>query len=247
MKLSIVIPVLDEAPLLTAFLRHLRERAPDAELIVVDGGSRDGSAQIAEPLADCTLHSRRGRAVQMNAGVQAAKGDTLLFLHADSQLPHGMCAFIGAALRDPRVTGGCFRLRFPKRELIYRVSDSLGNLAVDLFRIALGDHGIFCRRAAFEAVGGYREIPIFEDAELYRALRRIGRMRQLRAEIVSSPRRYEQLGPWRTTVYYAAILALYVAGARIEKLHGIYRKLTELRAGTPSRPMEPALPVITPR
>ena len=131
--------------------------------------------------------------------------------------------------------------------MIYRVSDSLGNLAVDLFRIALGDHGIFCRRAAFEAVGGYREVPILEDAELYRALRRTGRMRQLRAEIVTSPRRYEQLGPWRTTAYYTAILALYVAGVRIEKLHGIYRKLTEARAATALKPAAAGLPAPSPR
>lgn len=229
MTLSIIVPVLDEAPLLDAFLRHARERAPDAELIVVDGGSRDGSTEIAAPLVDALVYSARGRAVQMNAGARVAAGDTLCFLHADSELPVNMSASIKAAMADPWTVGGCFRLRFPKREWIYRVSDLLGNLAVDLFRIALGDHGIFCRRAAFEAVGGYPDVPVLEDAELYRALGRSGRMRQLREEIVTSPRRYEQLGAWRTTACYTAVLALYVAGTPIDLLNRIYRRLTEPR------------------
>lgn len=232
MKLSIIIPVLDEATLLPTFLRHARERIPGVQLIVVDGGSRDGSAKIATPFVDVLVHSPRGRAVQMNAGAAAATGDTFLFLHADSELPEDLAGAITALMSDPTVVGGCFRLRFPKPELIYRVSDSLGNLAVDLFGIALGDHGIFCRRDAFEATGGYPDVPILEDAELYRALGRVGRMRQLRPEIITSPRRYEQLGPWRTTAYYAAILALYVSGTPIDTLHRVYRRLTEPRKAT---------------
>ena len=232
---SVIVPVLNEAEIIHAFLTHLRKRAPGAEVIVVDGGSRDGTTALAEPLADRVLHAPCGRASQMNAGAAAARGAVLWFLHADSELPPAPFEAMTAALRDPRVTGGCFRLRFPRKEWIYRVSDSLGNLAVDLFRIALGDHGIFCRRAAFVAAGGYRDVPILEDAELYRALRGIGPMRQLRAEIVSSPRRYEQLGPWRTTTYYFAILTLYVIGTPIETLHRLYRKLTEIRIGTASR------------
>ena len=179
-----IVPVLNEAGIIRGFLSHLRERMTGAEVIVVDGGSRDGTAAMAKPLADKVLHAPRGRARQMNAGAAVARGEVLWFLHADSELPRDPRRAMAAALGDTRVAGGCFRLRFPKRALIYRVSDSVGNLAVDLFRLALGDHGIFCRRTAFKKVGGYREVPILEDAELYRALRRIGRMRQLRAEIV---------------------------------------------------------------
>ena len=232
---SIIVPVLDEETLIVPFLRHLRRRTPGAEIIVVDGGSRDGTATLARGLADHVLHAPRGRARQMNAGAAAARGDVLWFLHADSELTPEPLAAMTAALGDPGTAGGCFRLRFARREWVYRVSDSLGNVAVDLFRIALGDHGIFCRRAAFEQVGGYPDVPLMEDANLYRALRRRGgRMRQLPAFIVSSPRRYEQLGPVRTTAYYLLILALYVGGVRIEVLQAVYRSLTRAKKRAPT-------------
>jgi hypothetical protein len=89
------------------------------------------------------------------------------------------------------------------------VSDSLGNVGVEVFGFALGDHGIFCRRHAFWKAGEFPELPLMEDAEFYRSLRRCGRMRQLRTAIVGSQRRYEQLGPYRTTIYYAIVLGLY--------------------------------------
>ena len=233
---SIIVPVLDEETLIAPFLRHLRERAWEAEIIVVDGGSRDGTVALAQGPADHVLHAPRGRARQMNAGAAAARGDVLWFLHADSELPADPLAAMTAALGDPRTVGGCFRLRFPRREWVYRVSDSLGNVAVDLFRIALGDHGIFCRRAAFEQVGGYPDVPLMEDANLYRALRRQGgRMRQLRAFIVSSPRRYEQCGPVRTTACYLLILALYVSGARMATLLSIYRRFVGSKPRKPLR------------
>lgn len=237
MKLSIIVPVLNEAALIGGFLRHVRERAPDAELIVVDGGSNDGTAEVARPLADLTLFASRGRAMQMNAGARFASGDVLLFLHADSLLPENPAAAISTALSNPRLAGGCFRLRFPCTSPVYRISDSVGNLAVELFGIALGDHGIFCRRDAFEKVGGYPAVPLMEDAELYRALRRCGRMRQLAAFIISSPRRYEQLGPTRTTCYYLLILALYVCGARIGTLRAIYGRLLREHPSPTGRPL----------
>ena len=222
--LSIIVPVLNEVGLISSFLRHLRAQA-SAEIIVVDGGSKDGTAELCESQGDRVLHATGGRAAQMNAGAAVARGEVLWFLHADSELPPRAVESIGRLLADPRQVGGCFRLRFPRREWIYRVSDSLGNLGVDVFGFALGDHGIFCRRGSFEKVGGFPPVPILEDAELYRRLRRVGKMEQLRDAIVSSPRRYEMLGLYRTTVYYALILALYVAGVRINTLHRLYRRL----------------------
>ncbi len=225
-RFSIIVPTLNEAALIVSFLAHLRERAPGAELIVVDGNSQDQTAALARPHADRVLQTPRGRAGQMNAGAAAARGQILWFLHADSLVPTGCLHRIADALSDPQVAGGCFRLRFPRRAWIYRISDGLGNVAVDWFQVALGDHGIFCRRAAFARVGGYPEVPLMEDAELYRHLRRrAGKMRQVPAFIVSSPRRYEQLGPVRTTAFYLAILLLYFAGVGPEKLQVIYRRL----------------------
>jgi rSAM/selenodomain-associated transferase 2 len=223
--ISVIVPVLDEAALIGPFLVHLRALAPRTEVIVVDGGSQDGTRSIAEELADVLLDAPRGRATQMNAGAAVAKGDVLWFLHADSTLPRDAIRDIGSALDDPGMAGGCFRLRLPSRKMIYRVSDSVGNLGVQVFGFALGDHGIFCRRTAFEQAGGYPEVPILEDAEIFRRLGQIGRMRQLRAEIASSPRSYEQWGPYRTTAIYFCILVLYVLGVPIRLLHPIHKQL----------------------
>jgi rSAM/selenodomain-associated transferase 2 len=231
--LSIIVPVLNEAELIAGFLRKLRNLGPDLEIIVVDGGSSDGTWSLAEPLADRMISARRGRALQMNAGAEIARGEVLWFLHADLEAPLSSIAEIQSALTNPRIVGGCFRLRFPRRELIYRVSDSLGNLGVNLFGFALGDHGIFCRRSAFRQVGGYPEVPILEDAETYCRLRREGRMVQLREEMVSNPRAFEAHGRYRTTAVYFSILALYVLGVPIRVLNRIYRRFRGL--GSPAR------------
>jgi rSAM/selenodomain-associated transferase 2 len=220
--LSIILPVLNEALLIRNFLLHLREVAPAVEIIVVDGGSRDGTALIAEPLADVVISAPPGRALQMNAGAVVARGDVLWFLHADLQVPRNSLREIEQALADRRTVGGCFRLRFPERQRIYRISDSFGNVAVEVFGFALGDHGIFCRRDVFNQLGGYRDVPILEDAEIYRTLRSRGRMVQLRDEIQCSPRAYLKYGPYRTTAVYFLILALYVLGVPISWLNRIY-------------------------
>src|SRR5664279_2564061 len=146
---SIIVPALNEAELIRGFLRNLRAVAPDAEVIVVDGGSDDGTAELSSGLADRVLKVSRGRARQMNAGANIALGEVFWFLHADSLIPPNALEEIARILRENSNAGGCFRLRLPGREWIYRVSDSLGNLGVQIFGFALGDHGIFCRRRAF--------------------------------------------------------------------------------------------------
>ncbi|MFN2507479.1 MAG: TIGR04283 family arsenosugar biosynthesis glycosyltransferase [Chthoniobacterales bacterium] len=223
---SIIVPVLDEAELIRDFLQDLRRRAAGAEIIVVDGGSEDDTMVLSAGLADTVLKTERGRARQMNAGTAIARGNLFWFLHADAIVPANALNHIADALRDDALVGGCFRLRFPRRECIYRFSDSLGNVGVELAGLALGDHGIFCRREAFFSVGGYPDVPLMEDAEFYRALCRLGRMRQLPPAILASPRRYEQLGPWRTTIFYGLILGLYIAGVRLNTLAAIHARLT---------------------
>ena len=243
--LSIIVPVLNEAPLLRQFLRKLRDLNGDLEIIVVDGGSPDGTRRIAEGESDRVITAPRGRASQMNAGAEIARGELLWFLHADAEIPSESIMEICKVLACFDVAGGCFRLRYPRRQWIYRIGDSLGNLGVPLFGFALGDHGIFCRRSAFKAADGYPTVPILEDAELYRRLARIGRMVQLRNEIVSSPRTFEKCGPYQTTAVYFLILILYVVGVPIPWLDKIYRRFhrvdspqTKLTAstGVDSRP-----------
>jgi rSAM/selenodomain-associated transferase 2 len=224
-EVSVVVPVLNEVELIASFLAHLAERAPGAEVIVADGGSEDGTAERAAGEGARVVRAPRGRAVQMNVGAAQAGGRVLWFLHADSRLPPEPLREIARALEDPRLAAGCFRLRIPRPDPIYRVSDTLGNLGVDLFRIALGDHGIFCRREAFEAVGGYPPVPLMEDAELYRRLRRQGQVRQLRPSIETSPRRYQELGPYRTTLVYGLILACYAAGVSPVTLSRLYHRM----------------------
>jgi rSAM/selenodomain-associated transferase 2 len=225
--LSVIVPVLNEAEIIRGFLLHLRAVAPGAEIIVVDGCSAADTVAVCQGLADRLLRAPRGRATQMNAGAAIARGEVLWFLHADSRLPIDATAEIEQSLTNSQTVGGCFRLRFPSRRLIYRVSDSIGNIGVDIFGISLGDHGIFCRREAFVRAGGHPNVPLFEDAEIYRRLWRCGRMRQLRPKIETSPRVYEAYGPYRTTAFYFFLLVLYVAGVPIRFLHRMYQSFMQ--------------------
>ncbi|MFL6531412.1 MAG: TIGR04283 family arsenosugar biosynthesis glycosyltransferase [Chthoniobacterales bacterium] len=224
-SLSVIVPVLNESELVSPFLEHVRTIAPQAELIVVDGGSSDGTPDLAAGFCDRLLRTQRGRAKQMNAGAASALGEVFWFLHVDSQLPRDAIEAIERCLTNPEIAGGCFRLEMPRRELTYRVTDALGNFGVDLFRIALGDHGIFCRRSAFDKIGGYPDVPILEDAELYRNLGKVGDVKQLKPAIRTSARSFERVGRYRTTTTYAAILALYVVGVPIPLLHKVYLRL----------------------
>lgn len=232
---SIIVPVLNESALIRAFLEQLHGVAPSAEIIVVDGGSDDGTRELSAGRADRVLKASRGRARQMNAGARVARGEVFWFLHADSMIPPKALEEIAQILREDSSVGGCFRLRLPGREWIYRVSDSLGNVGVEVFGFALGDHGIFCRRQAFLSAGKFPELPLMEDAEFYRSLRRCGKMRQSRMAIVGNQRRYEEMGPYRTTIYYVIILGLYLAGARMSTLTSVYRRLTNGSRGTSAR------------
>jgi rSAM/selenodomain-associated transferase 2 len=231
LRLSVIVPVLNEGAAIRAFAFHLRDRLPEAEIVFVDGRSEDATVAeleaVAEALSLRVLHSTRGRAQQLNTGARAAGGEFLLLLHADSRLPAGCARALASLCENERISGGCFRLRFPRPEWIYRISDSLGNLAVDLFQIALGDHGIFCRRDVFLATGGYPVVPLMEDAEFYRALRRFGEVRQLRLAVETSPRRYEELGRYRTTFFYLFILLFYllkVSPHRLARWHGRFTR-----------------------
>jgi rSAM/selenodomain-associated transferase 2 len=226
---SIIVPVLNEAEIIGPFLHHLRRCAPQSEIIVTDGGSHDETVAIAEEIADVIVRAPRGRARQMNAGAQLASGGVFWFLHADSEIRANCLPQIERGLQCAKVVGGCFRLRIPRRDWIYRISDSLGNLGVALFGFAFGDHGIFCRRDDFFAVGSYPDVPLMEDAELYRQLRSRGKMRQLRGVVATSPRRYEMLGPYRTTLFYALILVLYVLQTPVNLLARLHHRFLEYK------------------
>jgi rSAM/selenodomain-associated transferase 2 len=223
MKISIVVPVLNEAELILDFLTNLRERAAKAEIIVVDGGSSDGTAEYAVGLCDQLLRTAPGRALQMNAGASRAHGEILWFLHADTRIPETAIADIEDALKDSQMMGGFFRIRVPEQGFIYRLTDSFAHYAGLLMRIRYGDHGFFCRRQTFEKIGGFPEVSIMEDADFFRKLRRAGRVVVIPHPIIVSPRRYESIGPSRLTFAYGLIGLLYFVHAPRRLLHSIHR------------------------
>jgi rSAM/selenodomain-associated transferase 2 len=223
MQFSIIVPVFNEAPLIRRFLTHLRERAPGAEIVVADGESTDGTADLAAGLCDRLVESQRSRATQMNAGAHAARGEILWFLHSDAGLPLQCLDEITHILEDSNVVGGYFRIRLP-RAWIYRLTDRFAHYAGILLRMRCGDHGIFCRRSAFIKVGGFPEVPLMEDVEFFRRLRRCGRVMYSDKRIVVSPRRYETIGRARLTLAYGLIATLYTFGVPLSVLDRIYRR-----------------------
>jgi uncharacterized protein len=234
-RVSIIVPVLNEAAIIREFLAHLNVAAPGAEIIVVDGGSEDGTFELCRNLADHVIESVPGRARQMNAGAQIARGKILWFLHADSRVAENSLAAIADALSNPSVVGGCFRLQIVPTRWIYRTRDAVGDLCVSLFHIALGDRGLFCRREIFVAVGGYPNQSLLEDADFYRKLRALGRVRQISTKIQTSARRYEALGPLRTSLFYLLIMTLYLMHIPMSILERMVAWFASRKARPPQR------------
>jgi rSAM/selenodomain-associated transferase 2 len=220
-KFSVIVPVLNEAPLIRPFLQHLRDRAPEAEIIVIDGGSTDGTDRLAAGFCDQLVQSVRSRARQMNAGACIAAGDIFWFLHADVTVPCGCLDEIVRIMDDPAVSGGYFRIRLP-RDPVYRLTDSFAHYAGILLRMRCGDHGLFCRRTVFFEIGGFPEVPLMEDVEFFRRLQRSGRVTYSRERILASPRRYESIGRVRLTLAYGLIATLYIFGVPLSKLSSVY-------------------------
>jgi rSAM/selenodomain-associated transferase 2 len=223
-RLSVVVPTLNESLQLPGLIERLRTEAPGVEVIIADGGSRDATCAVAEGLADAVVKTETGRARQQNAGARHATRGILWFLHADCLPPHGFAEAIAGCI-DAGAIGGCFRLQLPERDAVLRISDQLGNLAVDLVGVAYGDHGIFCTREAFERAGGFPVQELFEDADFYRALRRIGPVRQLRPKLRTSSRRYRHYGPIRTTGTFLLLTALYALNLPRSTLARLYRRV----------------------
>ncbi len=211
--LSIIIPVLDEAAQVEAALMALSQyRKGGAELIVVDGGSRDGTASLAGPLADQVLIAPRGRAVQMNNGAAAARGDTLLFLHLDTRLPDNAEQLVRGGLARAEQNWGRFDVQFDRTGFLSLIAFMM-NFRSRLTGIATGDQAIFVTRTAFDAVGGFPPIALMEDIALSARLKRIGRPLCLRARVITSERRWRMHGILRTVVLMWRLRLAYFLGA----------------------------------
>lgn len=213
-KLSIIIPVLDEAARIAAALAALAPlRARGTEVIVIDGGSRDGTPDRARAGADMVAAAPRGRAAQMNAGAALASGEILLFLHADTSLPPEADRLVIGGLAGSGRAWGRFDVRIAGEHPILRVVAGMMNLRSRATAIATGDQALFVRRDLFHRVGGFPDIPLMEDVALSRRLKRAGRPLCLRARVVTSGRRWERHGVLRTILLMWRLRLAYFLGA----------------------------------
>ena len=230
---SVVIPALDEADRIAATLATVAAQPGPVEIVVVDGGSADGTVRAARRAAPAVsvLTSGRGRARQMNHGAAAATGDALVFLHADTRLPPGALDAVRDALRDPAVVGGCFRATFGL-DAGPAAFGPLGRAAMRLWearlwmrwhRLAFGDRALFVRPDAFRAVGGFPVQPLFEDLDLVRELRRRGPFVFLDRAVVTSARRFRRNGAVAQQLRNLALWTAWSLGvppARLKRYYG---------------------------
>lgn len=223
--LSIIVPIWNEESVLPTFLKSVSGLS-SAEIVIVDGGSRDQtrkllldwSAQSPERRHRLVWSSHRGRGKQMNEGVKAASGDLLLFLHADTRLHPGALERIVETLRNPSVVGGAFRLQIDSTRFFLRCVEKIANWRSELFTLPYGDQGYFVRRAAFERLGGFKEIPLMEDVDFIRRLKRLGQCVILKEAVVTSARRWKRQGILYTSLRNAVLLTLYCVGIAPQKL-----------------------------
>ena len=214
MSLSIIIPCLNEGAVIGGALEALvpyRQRG--VEIIVVDGGSNDDTLANAHDGADHVVSTARGRALQMNAGAALASGEIMLFLHADCRLPPSADALIMDGLRHARKSWGRFDVRLSRRSPVLRIVGELMNLRSRVSGIATGDQGIFINRTLFEAVGRFPEIPLMEDIELSRRLKRHARPLCIPDPVTVSARRWEKHGVLRTILLMWRLRLAYWCGA----------------------------------
>nr|WP_245748210.1 TIGR04283 family arsenosugar biosynthesis glycosyltransferase [Halopseudomonas yangmingensis] len=220
--MSIVMPVRNEAAGIVQALLPLQELRGALELIVVDGQSQDATRLLAQPLADQLLESSPGRARQMNTGAAAAQGDWLLFLHADTRLPDGFISLLQEA-QDSGADWGRFDVQLEPSSALLRLVARMINLRSRLTGVCTGDQALFLRRRLFEQLGGYAEIPLMEDVELSKRLRRVSRPFCIATPLTTSSRRWQQHGTLRTILLMWQLRLLYWLGVAPERLAESYR------------------------
>jgi len=221
--LSIIIPTLNESANLPSTLISI-PKIPSNEVIVVDGGSRDETLLLAAEYGARVIHSPRGRAVQMNHGAAQAQGELLLFLHADTKLPEGFMGPLLQILSRTGVSAGAFQLKLHPPLPGLEVIERLANWRARVWQRPYGDQGLFLRKDRFRAIGGFPEIPMMEDIELIRRLRRQGRIVIVPLPVVSSSRRWQESGVLKTTLRNQMALLGYGIGISPDQLARWYHK-----------------------
>ena len=220
--ISIIIPVLDEAAIIRATLNRLQQHS-QVEIIVVDGGSKDRTVAIAETTGVRVISVPHGRAAQMNAGADIARGKILLFLHADTKLPSNFVESIVETLEPPDVVAGAFELTIEGEAISLRWIEWLVKMRSHLLSLPYGDQAIFIDRAAFIDSGGFADLPIMEDFEFIKRLKSQGKIAIAPVVVVTSGRRWQKLGVWKTTLINQLIIAGYYLGISPTKLSNFYR------------------------
>lgn len=216
-EVSIVVPVLNEAAGIEDCVRRLRRDFPSCELVVVDGGSTDATATLAARHAR-VVTSPPGRGRQLNAGARVTTGAVLWFVHADCVVPPVALPAVLSALADPAVVGGGLRLAFDQRSAGLTWLAWSSNQRARKLGWIFGDQALFVRRTVFDTLGGFPELPLMEDLEFSRRLRRAGRLTVLPATCTASARRLVAHGPWRMTVLMQVLKAQYLLGVDPERI-----------------------------
>jgi len=220
----VIVPAFDEERELPLVLDHLAGLEGRWEVLVADGGSRDQTPQIARERGLQLVAQGATRAEQLNAAVRAAEGDVLLFLHADSRLPPGAYPALASALRDPRVAGGNFALRFDGGDRFARILTGAYSLQ-RRFGFYYGDSSVWVRRQEFERLGGFRPLPIMDDYDFVRRLESSAQTRCLPGPALTSSRRWRAIGTPRTLMAWWIIRLLFVAGVPPQRLAGLYARV----------------------
>ncbi len=222
--ISVVIPALNEGADIEAAIRSALNE--DAEIVVADGGSTDDTVARAMRAGARVETGSSGRALQQNRGASSARGKVLLFLHADSRLPHGYINHVFETLMDTETVAGAFRFKTNLDNPLMKLIEIMTNIRSQYFKLPYGDQGLFIRKSVFESVGGFPEVPIAEDLFLVRRLSKKGRIRIAPAHVVTSARRWQTLGLFRTTLVNQFVLAglcLGISLSTLSSLSSLYR------------------------
>ena len=221
MKVSVIIPALNESGNIEGAVRSALS-AGDAEVIVADRGSSDSTAEKALALGAKVVNGPRGRGAQMDAGAASAKGEVLLFLHADTRLPDGWKSAVRKALEDREVMGGGFRISIDSGRPIFRLLEAAINLRARLLGLIYGDQALFFRKTAFLKAGGFRNLPLMEDVDCVKRLRGFGRVVLVNERVKTSSRGWDKGGVIRASLRNWRLLLLYYAGTPPHRLYERY-------------------------
>ncbi|MFP4006508.1 MAG: TIGR04283 family arsenosugar biosynthesis glycosyltransferase [Spirulinaceae cyanobacterium] len=222
--ISIIIPTLNEATQIVQTIQNA-QTGDGIEIIIVDAGSEDNTIQYAQKLGVKTfLSPQPGRAAQMNFGATQATGDILLFLHADTQLPPHYDGLIRAALAQPGVIAGAFQLGIDSPEMSLRLVEKMVSWRSRFFQLPYGDQALFLTQETFKACGGFPDLPIMEDFEFVRRLKRQGKIVLVPASVSTSARRWQKLGVFKTTIINQIIVLGYFLGVSPKQLRHWYRQ-----------------------